>query len=45
MKIGIVRGDFANPWELQNFVELGDKHDVSVFVGKRPIANVSDIHH
>lgn len=34
MKIGIVRGDFANPWELQNFEGLTSKNDVSVFTSR-----------
>lgn len=34
MKIGIIRGDFANPWEIQNFEGLTTKNDVTVFTSK-----------
>ena len=34
MKIGIVRGAFGNPYELQNWEPLAGKHEVAVFVSK-----------
>ncbi len=35
MKIAIVRGAFANPYELQNFEPLAGKHDLTVFTSKK----------
>ncbi|MBI3631835.1 MAG: glycosyltransferase family 4 protein [Candidatus Vogelbacteria bacterium] len=40
MKIAIVRGDFANPWELQNFASLATRHEVVLFTGYKPISEV-----
>lgn len=40
MKIAIIRGDFANPWELQNFAGLAARHEVVLFTGYRPIAAI-----
>lgn len=34
MKLGIVRGDFANPWEMQNFKGLTTKNDVTIFTSR-----------
>ena len=35
MKIAVVRGAFANPYELQNFEVLGKDFEVTVFGSKR----------
>lgn len=33
IRVGIVRGDFASPWELQNFEKLPSNYDLTVFTG------------
>ncbi len=41
MKIAIVRGDFCNPWELQNFWPLAQSEELTVFTGLKPISNLN----
>lgn len=41
MDIALVRGDFISPAELANFRPLLKKHRVTVFVGKKPVWDVS----
>lgn len=36
-KVAIVRGGFANPWELQNFYPLEKNYDLKVFTSLRPL--------
>jgi len=43
MKIAIVRGDFANPWELQNFADIAKSNDVHLFTGHFPIASLNKL--
>lgn len=40
MRIAIIRGDFASPWEIQNFRFLLPKHEVTIFTGRRPVAEI-----
>lgn len=42
MKIAIVRGDFASPWELQNFEGLLGRNKVSLFTGYYPVAALTN---
>jgi len=39
MKIFIVRGAFLNPFELQNYYHLKDKHEVTAISSKHPISS------
>lgn len=43
MKIAIVRGDFASPWELQNFRYLTERHKLTLFTGLQPVADISKL--
>lgn len=43
MKIAIIRGDFASPWELQNFKPLAKKHELVLFTGLRPVNDLSSL--
>lgn len=43
MKIAIVRGDFASPWELQNFRVLSKRHVLALFTGLNPVSDLSAI--
>ncbi len=38
MKIALIRGDFANPWELQNFSSIGQDQKMTLFTGRLPIS-------
>lgn len=41
MKIAVVRGDFLSGWELPIFEPWLKNHEVTLFLGKKPIYNVS----
>lgn len=43
MRIAIVRGDFANHWEIQNFLPLAKKHELTLFTGLNPISGQTDL--
>lgn len=43
MKISIIRGAFLNPFELQNYSGLKDKHDVIAISSKHPISSKIDL--
>src|SRR3989339_107897 len=43
MKIFIVRGGFFNPFELQNYVPLKNKHDIKAISSKYPISDKIDL--
>ncbi len=43
MKIAIVRGDFAAPWELQNFLPLNRKNSLTLFTGLFPVSNIDGL--
>ena len=43
MKIFIVRGGFLNPFELQNYVSLKEKHDIKAISSKHPISDKIDL--
>lgn len=43
MKVALIRGDFANPWELQNFEPLTNKIDLTLFTGYYPISSLDSI--
>lgn len=43
MKIAIIRGDFASPWELQNLKPLAKRHEITLFTGLRPMADLSSL--
>lgn len=40
MKIAIVRGDFLSSWEIPIFEPLAENHDVTLFLGKKPVYQV-----
>ncbi|KKT66434.1 MAG: hypothetical protein UW58_C0008G0027 [Candidatus Collierbacteria bacterium GW2011_GWC2_44_30] len=42
MKIFIVRGAFLNPFELQNYAPLKEKHDIKAVSSKHPISDKID---
>lgn len=44
MKVALIRGDFANPWELQNFEPLTNRLDITLFTGFLPIAPLDNLH-
>jgi glycosyltransferase involved in cell wall biosynthesis len=39
MKISIIRGAFANPFELQNFYPLKNQYDIQVITSRHPISS------
>ncbi len=41
-KLAIIRGDFASPWELQNFEKLPKNYDLTVFTGYYPLAKITE---
>lgn len=43
MKIFIVRGGFLNPFELQNYVPLKEKYDITAVSSKYPISDKIDL--
>ncbi len=43
MKIAIVRGDFANPWEMQNLKSLTPTHELTLITGLCPVFNLSKL--
>ncbi len=43
MKIFIIRGAFLNPFELQNFSSLKEKHDIQAVSSKFPISTKIDL--
>lgn len=43
MKISIVRGGFANPFELQNFYPLKKVFDIQVIASKKPVSSDIDL--
>ena len=43
MKISVIRGAFANPFELQNFYPLKNQFDIQVITSKNPINSNIDL--
>jgi len=43
MKLAIIRGDFASPWELQNFTPLCKSENVSLYTGLFPVSNLGSL--
>lgn len=43
MRIALVRGDFASPWELQNFHGVNKTNDLELFTGIIPVNDLENV--